>query len=373
MQKLPPNQTSSILRLVFGFLLLTSLACQSITNLGAPLPTMEPVCCPPPTEEVTDCCAPQATIPPEVLIPGQTRTNPLSRTGEHSLPNWRVEILDVVRGAEAWELMQEANQFNDAPADGLEYLLVKLRVTGTHDDSDEHEIYPTDFQVTGDERLSYFSSGQVPPEPALDYAVRSGETVEGWASYFIKEDEGNLLLMFSHIDESDPANIRFIEIDEGARVETDTTLASIKPNKLGTDKNEPAHIGQTLITDDWEVTVLEFLRGGEVPARLAAPEVYAPTPEPEIEFVLVKVRVRYIGSEPSNRMDYGSFQTLSGDEEFDTPYISGLALGFDARFFPGGESIGWVAVRARSNQPVTLVFEPWFDFSGENVRYIALK
>jgi hypothetical protein len=373
MQKLSPDRTSSVLCLVFGFLLLASLACQSITNLGAPLPTLEPVCCPPPTEEVTDCCAPQATIPPEVLIPGQTRTSPLPRSGEHALPNWRVEILDVVRGAEAWAMMQEANQFNDAPAEGFEYLLVKLRVTGTHDDSDEHEIYPTDFQVTGDERLAYFSSGQVPPEPALDYAVRSGETVEGWASYFIKENEGNLLLMFSHIDESDPTNIRFIEIDEGARVETDAALLTIAPNKIGQDQDEPARVGQTLITEDWEVTVLEFERGEAVQARLNEQEVYAPTPEPEIEFVLVKVRVRYIGSEPSNRLDHGSFQTLSGGEEFDTPYVSGLALRFDARFFPGGESTGWVAVRARSNQPVTVVFEPWFDFSDKNRRYIELK
>lgn len=270
-------------------------------------------------------------------------------------------------------MMQEANQFNDAPPKGTEYLLVKLRVTGTHDDTDEHEIYPTDFQVTGDARLSYFSSGQVPPEPALDYKVRSGETVEGWASYFIQQDEGNLLLMFNHIDESDPANIRFIEIDEGARVETDAALATIQPNKLGTDKNEPASVGQTLITDDWQVTVLEFQRGEAVEARLGEREVYSPTPEPNIEFALVKVQVRYIGQEPSNRLDYGSFHTISGGEEFDTPYISGLNPDFDARFFPGGESVGWVPVRARANQTVTLVFEPWFDFSGENVRYIALN
>ncbi|MBL8046844.1 MAG: hypothetical protein JNL09_09895 [Anaerolineales bacterium] len=358
-------------RLVFSFLVCASLACQSITNLRTP--TLEPVCCPPPTEEATACCLPQATIPPEVLIPGQTRTDPLSRSGEHALPNWRVEILEVVRGAEAWALMQEANQFNDAPYEGAEYLLVKLRVTSTHVDAEEHEIYPTDFQVTGDERLSYFSSGQVPPEPALDYKVRSGETVEGWASYFIKQDEGNLLLMFSHIDESDPANIRFIEIDEGARVETDAALTAITPNNLGKEKSEPARVGQTLITKDWEVTAVEFLRGDEVQARLGEPEVYSPTPEPEIEFVLVKVRVRYLGQEPSNRMDGGSFKTLSGGEELDTPYVSGINPPFEARFFPGGESTGWVAVRARTNQPITLMFEPWFDFGDENRRYIELE
>lgn len=345
---------------VIGVLALASLACQSITNLRTP------------TEE-TDCCAPQATSPPEVLIPGQTRTSPFPRSGEHALPNWRVEILEVVRGAEAWAMMQSANQFNDAPVEGFEYLLVKLRVTSTHDDADEHEIYPTDFQVTGDERLSYFSSGQVPPEPALDYAVRSGETVEGWASYFITQDEGNLLLMFSHIDESDLTNIRFIEIDEGARVETDVALAAIEPNRLGADEDEPATVGQTLITEDWEVTVLEFERGDAAQNRLIEISEFNPTPEPNLEFVLVKVRVRYIGQAPSNRMDGSSFATFSGGEKIDAPYVTTPKPAFDARFFPGGESVGWVTVSARPNERVVLVFQPWFEFDETNLRYIILE
>jgi len=365
-----PNFLPAPIKFVLVVLLFAGLACQSVTNRITP--TVGPVCCAPPTEEM-DCCAPQPTFPPEVLIPGQTRTNPFPRAGEHALPNWRVEILEVVRGAEAWEMMQAANRFNDAPYEGVEYLLVKLRVTSTHDDADEHEIYVTDFQVTGEARLSYFGSGQVPPKPILDYKIRSGETVEGWASYFITQGEGNLLLMFSHIDESDPANIRFIEIDEGARVETDAALADIAPNRLGVDENEPAKVGQTLITEDWEVTVLEFERGVDAQARLSEISEFNPTPEPNLEFVLVKVRVRYIGQTPGHRLDGSSFATLSGGEKIDAPYVTPPKPALNARFFPGGESAGWVAMQARRNQPVTLVFEPWLDFNGENLRYIVLE
>ena len=89
------------------------------------VPTSELVVEPtsPPLEEPTN--VPEPTDPPQpTAVPtvGTSRSNPLTTADLIEAPNWDVEVLEVVRGEEAWSMLQAANQFNEPPADGMQYL-----------------------------------------------------------------------------------------------------------------------------------------------------------------------------------------------------------------------------------------------------------
>src|SRR5690606_5801799 len=77
---------------------------------------------------------------------GTTRANPLPPGTALALPGWRVELLECLRGAEANELMRKANSNNEAPPNGMEYLLLRVRATST---AQEAQYRLSDLHVVG--------------------------------------------------------------------------------------------------------------------------------------------------------------------------------------------------------------------------------
>jgi len=183
--------------LVLGLLLAASLACGSETAS----PTAEQAQAPATTaSEATESLEPTNTPEPTPVPPtptpqpiGMSRSNPFPRSEVVSAPNWDVQVLEIVRGDEAWQAIQAANQFNEPAPEGMEYLLVKLHVKSTYADSDEHSISGSDFKVTGDRLIEYFTASVVEPDPQLDAQLFTEGETEGWSSYLIGQGEGNLI------------------------------------------------------------------------------------------------------------------------------------------------------------------------------------
>jgi len=308
---------------------------------------------------------------------GLSRNNPFPASDMASLTNWDVQVLEIKRGEDAWKDIQAANMFNEAPPAGMEYLLIKLWVKSKYADSNEHSIGGCDFAVTGD-RLKLYTcsmSSVVEPKPQLDAKLYTGGETEGWVSFAVTQGEGHLLIVFNEINNLDD-DIRYLALQEGTTISVSPQLADISPNDLGKERNNPALRTEKVITEDWEISVTDVIRGEEAWSRVVKANQFNDPPAAGMEYIAVKVHVRYIGLEDKAENIGGLFFKTTGSENvlYDSPSVVDPEPALDISLYPGGEYEGWVTVQAAIGETdVLLVFEPWFDFAGNNQRFIVLE
>jgi hypothetical protein len=304
-----------------------------------------------------------------------SRSNPALRTDVVSAPNWDVQVLEVIRGDEAWQAIQAANQFNEPALEGWEYILVKLWVKSTATDSEEHPIGSGDFKITGDRLIRYTSASVVEPDPPLDAKLFTDGETEGWTAYLVNKGENSLILIIDELWNFDDDRFRFIALDE-ASITVDPELADVEPTDLGTDRASPAPFGETVTTEDWQVTVLEVVRGDEAWQMAQEANQFNDPPDEGMEYVAARVNVRYISTtDKAETIDGSSFNTTgSANTLYDLPLVVDPEPALDVALFPGGEYEGWVVLQAAQGETgLTLVFEPLFDFSGKNRRFLSLE
>ncbi len=364
---------------------IVSLACGSATPTTKAPENQQPVATsesssaqePVATDAPKPTKTPVPTVAPTPVPVGLSRSNPFSSSEVVSAPNWDVQILETKRGEAAWADIKAANMFNEPAPEGMEYLLVKIHAKSTYADSDEHTIGDCDFDVTGD-RLIVYSCGfvsVVPPEPVLDGTLYTGGETEGWAAFAVGQGEGNLMLVVNETMNFDATAKRYIAIDEGASIVVPPDLASIAPTDLGQNRNEPAQKTEKVTTDDWEISVLDVIRGAGAWDLIQKANQFNDPAAEGMEYILVKVHVRYIGTDDNySNIDSIYFKTTgSKGTLYDTPSVVEPEPTLDANLFPGGEYDGWVALQAAIGETgVSLVFEPLFDF-GSNQRFIVLE
>jgi hypothetical protein len=360
-------------------LLLASLACGTSTT-ASPQPTessqgqvqVEPS----KTPEATNTPEPPATPTPAPI--GLSRNNPFPRTDLVSAPNWDVQVIEVKRGDEAWQNIQAANMFNEAAPEGMEYMLVKIHAKSTYADSDEHSISGCDFDVTGDRLINYTCSmaSVVEPDPQLEASLFSGGETEGWAAYLVAQGEGNLMLVVDESFNFDSDARRYIAIDDGASLGIPSDLASIKPTDAGKDRNAPAPRTEKTITDDWELSIIDVIRGDGAWKMAQEANQFNEPPQDGFEYVAVKIHVRHIGTEDKPATMDGTFfkSTGSAGVLYDAPTVVDPSPQLDISLYPGGEYEGWIVVQASVGETnMALVFEPLFDIGGNNKRFISLE
>ena len=110
----------------------------------------------------------------------------------------RITILQVVRGDQAWNMLQEANMFNSEAKSGYEYVLVKIRFEyyqGPTSDT-QFSLSSISFDAISKIGVKYDYSFTVDPEPSLSTSLYPGATHEGWATYEIALGDSGPLLAF---------------------------------------------------------------------------------------------------------------------------------------------------------------------------------
>ncbi|NUM48200.1 MAG: DUF4352 domain-containing protein [Anaerolineales bacterium] len=292
-----------------------------------------------------------------------------------SAPNWDVSVLEVVRGEPAWQAIQAANQFNEPPSEGMEYISIKLHVKSTYADSDEHSIGGADFALTGDQYIKYRGASVVEPDPSLDAQLFTGGETEGWISFQVKVGEGNLILIVDELLSFEDERFRFIALDENATLSVPEELKSIEPTELGTERTSPAPKDQIVITEDWEVSIVEVIRGEDAWTMVQEANQFNDPPDEGMEYIAVKVHVRNISTDDqSTSIDSFYFKTTgSASVLYDLPSVVDPEPALDANLYPGGEFEGWIIVQVAIGETnVILVFEPWLEFTDKNIRYISL-
>lgn len=228
--------------------------------------------------------------------PGFSRGNPIPRSEIVPAPNWDVQVLEVVQGDEAWQALQAANKFNEPAPERMEYLLVKLLVKCTYADDEEHSISGYDFRVTGDHLIRYSTASVVEPEPALDAQLFTDGEAEGWSAYLIDQGENNLILIVDEVMNWDDDRFRYIALDEGASITVPAELSDIKPTDSGKERSSPAPFGETITTEDWQIAITEAVRGNDAWTMVQDANQFNDPPKEGMEYIAVKVRVRYIST-----------------------------------------------------------------------------
>jgi hypothetical protein len=338
---------------------------QAPQNTRVPLATSTPL--PTPT--------PLPTLTPTPAPIGFSRREPFPKSVLASVPDWDIQVLEVKRGAEAWNAIQEANAYNSPAPEGKEYMLVKLYVKSTHKDNEAHSVSSYDYQVTGDRLTSYtvtFVSGL---EPELRATLFSGGETQGWVSYLVAEGETNLMLVVNGLYNFDSPSIRYLAIDDGASISIPPDLAAIQPNQAGALRSKPALRYGTVITRGWEITIKDVQRGEAAWNLITEENEYSAPPDEGMEYIVVKVHVRYIATEDkAGSMGTYSFKsTGSKGVLYDYPSNTEPQPALNISLYPGGEYEGWVTVQAAIGETgMMLVYEPLFDINGSE-RYISLE
>jgi hypothetical protein len=323
---------------------------------------------------------PTKTKPPDLKptpVPlGLSRINPYPSSTVASVPNWDIQVVEVKRGEDAWQELQAADSFNEAAPEGMQYLLVKLHVKSTYTDSDEHSLSSCDFSVTGDHLVNYTCGSAAEFEPSLDASVTTGGETEGWATYLVARGEKNLMLVFQELLGLDENAIRYIALDQGASISIPPDLADIKPDDMGLTRADPALRTAKLTTQDWILTVNEVVRGEDAWAMLQDVNEFNNPPAEGMEYIAVKVHVRYIGTaEKAGSLD-GSFFKSTGSANllYDYPFMAEPDPPLDISLFPGGEYEGWLVLQAGQDETgVMLVFTQVLENGDEDQRFISLE
>lgn len=330
------------------------------------------------TEEPTETAAPLPTEPPTSTPPpplGMSRSNPFPMDALVNAPNWDVQVLEVVRGEAAWSMLQAANQFNEPPSEGMEYVLVRLTVKNTRTDSESHSISNSDFRMTGERLVLYPGASVVVPEPELNAELFTDGEAEGWVAFMTGQDEGQLMLVVDELLNFDEDRFRFIALESEASIVVDAELFDIAPTDLGRTRENPVPIGETAITNDWAVSVLEVIRGEQAWTAVQAANQFNEPPAEGMEYVAVKLSVRRIGTaDVAHQIDGSSFAITGGENIlYSHPAIVDPEPALDIRLFPGGQHEGWSIMTARIDEADLMIrFEPIFEFTEDNIRYLAI-
>ncbi len=337
-----------------------------------PTATFVPPATLPPTSTPAPTPTPAPTSTPE---PGQSRSNPLAPGAIVQAGNWEIQVVDFMRGPQAAQAIRAANQFNAPAPEGREYLAVKVRVKSHHRDGQSHQLSGGDFRVTGDRLVEYFVSGIVPPEPALDAELFAGGETTGWSVYSIGQGEGRLLLDFEPLEANDNQPV-YIALEPDSAIPINPQLGQNQPTDRGLTREQPAQLGETLITDDWAVTVLEAIRGAQAWQMAQAANQFNDPPPAGREYLAVRARVRNLNpSDNTVRIDSASFKTIGdADVLYNAPSVVDPDPPLDAALYPGGEVEGWIILQiGESEKNAVLVFDPILDLKQQNRRFIALE
>ena len=145
---------------------------------------------------------PQATpVATATSIPEQTTTpaigdrgNPIPLNQMASYPTWDVSVVSFDENANA--AIADENPFNEPPADGQVYVLVRLQ--GTYTGNDFGSVWlDLDYYLVGDTNVTYEKAWVVTPNSLTDLSdTLTGGSVGGNLAFMVPEQTvGSLLLL----------------------------------------------------------------------------------------------------------------------------------------------------------------------------------
>ena len=108
-----------------------------------------------------------------------------------------MRVIETVRGEKAMKMLTEANQFNDEPQEGYEYILAKIAVSALSVENDAafnlNDYYFKAFSSNNEEMPS---ASVVEPEPEFEGKIYAGGNAEGWIAVLVRKNDENPKLAY---------------------------------------------------------------------------------------------------------------------------------------------------------------------------------
>lgn len=344
------------------------------TETPQPKPTSSPV----PTATPVPSRTPVPTPTAKPADPGTSRSAPLPLNTEFKGKTWSVVVSDVTRGQGVAQAIAKANQFNEPPRQGFEYLIANVKLTNISDKQEAQDVFLSiSLRVTGDRNVIYSSASVVEPKRLQGKLFPKG-IAEGQIAFEIPSGEKNLMFIVGEAMSFDAKATRLLAIDKDAKIIPAASLRDVKATDLGKRRDSPAKIGDTLVAGAWEFKILEAVRGDKA-AELAkkANQFNEPAKEDQ-EYVAVKLKARYLGTTEPDRSENisGGYLKITGEKNvvYESPSIVPPEPKLDATLFAGGEAEGWEVLSvSKGEKGLMVVFSPLFSFTGDATRYIAIE
>jgi len=108
---------------------------------------------------------------------------------------YEIELLEVVNNQTAWEIIKEANMFNEEPGEGKEYILAKFRVKVLETEEDEpFELNHAMFDIVSGQGIEYTDFIAVSGlDPDLSADLYKGAEHIGWTYFLVDKEDSNPL------------------------------------------------------------------------------------------------------------------------------------------------------------------------------------
>ncbi len=127
---------------------------------------------------------------------GEDQREPARPGDEVITDDWSVIVLQVLRGERALKLIEDANDYNDPPAEGMEYVAVQVQVRylSTEDRAGRTSTYQ--FRLIGEDGAEYERPIVIDVTPELNMELFPGGTFIGWVILQTRVDDPRPLLLF---------------------------------------------------------------------------------------------------------------------------------------------------------------------------------
>lgn len=255
---------------------------------------------------------------------------------------WRLAVVEAVTGGDALTTLQETNDGNEDPREGLAYLLVRV---ACRNESDVPRIISTaDFAAAGPDGAFRRAASLILPEPALEATVAPAKSTEGWVAFSVPADNADgsdvVVRYDSSLYSGNWSDALFAVVGEPALPAGEP--ADLSP-ETGASPDAPAGLEETVVTGGWAIAALEAITGRAVFDR--APQGTRALGDQGVEpWLAVRVRVTNV----TEHMRYFSPTALSlatADGAFvdDAPALTPPIPDVAGEYLPGATGDGWVA------------------------------
>jgi len=131
---------------------------------------------------------------PTPVPAGLNRLNPIPMDQPIVADN-NIELTVLGLERNAWPKIHEANMFNEEPGEGMEYIVVVMKVSYLGDPNETKLVSSWDFRVVGD-RGAIYQSASVVLDDKLDAELFGGGAAEGELAFEVTSGEGGLVLIY---------------------------------------------------------------------------------------------------------------------------------------------------------------------------------
>lgn len=104
---------------------------------------------------------------------------------------YEIEMIDVISGDEAWQIIKDANMFNDEPDEGMEYILAEFEVTVV--ETEEDEAFDTwmgiSWSAVSGDGVEYDDFVVVSGINKLEADLYEGATASGYQAFMVRVDD----------------------------------------------------------------------------------------------------------------------------------------------------------------------------------------